>query len=900
MNRWLFLLGLGAILSAARAELPIDLSRLDPPGDGASGVIAVPPPVRGGTGGTNGIQYSGTSATRPDPNRETTHGLVSPDRPTNDVMTLRNLDRLPGRFAGWDGPTIRWECSGARAPARIRTEGVHQIRLVPAGGASPPAAPRWVVRLAGGDLIGAEELAVDARTATLRTRAMGTLSVPRERVAGFHQNTELSAGGSRAWQNIEDWERIFNDSLGPMGGPISVYRELRLPEAALIEFDLPQRRIDDLTLRLGLGTYRTLFAESHHEVSCVGPEVRVRQFWGANGYGPASSFRPAQTPSGATHVQIAVNRAEGAMVLHLDGKIVLRALAAPGDPSAHSLVLTAGNRMDTRVREMPIRTLLVSRLSGGLQLPEPKPEEDAVRFANGDFLVGRVESLTSNSFAFVSSMGRTEAPLEWIAAATLAAKKRAAPRRRDGDVALLFADGGNVTVDLKEFGPQSLTVESDAFGRIAVERDAVRGVRFGLSAPPPQPPPVPDPNFRDFVPGTLYLRSGETLAGALVGLTGDAVRWQLPAALDPIELARAHVLLANAAIADGGPTNLPPVPPARVRLTNGDTFRAELLGLDRRQVQLRTLHTGAIGIDRARVAGLRPGVPGGDAVPAGLLESWTASPESKDLTLVRFAREFDLPPRFSLDFETGDDTVGWFAQVFLGLKKWDRNATSYHVCLQRNGVLILSHYIGDGKKFTSSPMVGETMPSLNGRRVVHATCLVDRPKNEVHVFLDGKLAAHFVGQEDQRPPDGNGIQFLLGPYPRVGIRDVVVSKWNGKVEAQDGAAPTGDVVRLYDRTWHVGPVEAIRDGRIVQTGREPVALDQVSGIEFGPATAAQVPRAAGDVRVMLVHGEQLTLSAAQLDERGLTGTSDALGPVRIAADAVRIIDFRPMDPLRGP
>jgi hypothetical protein len=73
VNRWLFLLGLGALLSAARAELPIALPRLDPPSDGATGVIAVPPPVRGGTGGTNGIQFGGTSATRPDPNRERTH-----------------------------------------------------------------------------------------------------------------------------------------------------------------------------------------------------------------------------------------------------------------------------------------------------------------------------------------------------------------------------------------------------------------------------------------------------------------------------------------------------------------------------------------------------------------------------------------------------------------------------------------------------------------------------------------------------------------------------------------------------------------------------------------------------------------------------------------------------------
>ncbi len=32
VNRWVFLLGLGALLSAARAELPIDLPRLDPPG----------------------------------------------------------------------------------------------------------------------------------------------------------------------------------------------------------------------------------------------------------------------------------------------------------------------------------------------------------------------------------------------------------------------------------------------------------------------------------------------------------------------------------------------------------------------------------------------------------------------------------------------------------------------------------------------------------------------------------------------------------------------------------------------------------------------------------------------------------------------------------------------------
>jgi hypothetical protein len=654
----------------------------------------------------------------------------------------------------------------------------------------------------------------------------------------------------------------------------------------LIEFDLPKRDNLNLQIHLGLSSFRSLYTEPHVRVVIGGNQLYLGM--------ALQVTQPVALPgggSGAVRVGLAINHAEGAVAVYLDGQQVQRSFLPNGaKATARNLILLGGGTGDGRPGRLPFRTLVLSRFGGGLNLPAPKPDEDALRLANGDSLVGQLLALGTNSVTFVGNLGRIELPLARVTGGSFAVAKRAEPRRRNGDVGIQLADGGDLTAELKEFGPQGLVLESDLFGRATLARAVVQGVQFGLYAPATKPPAPVNPSIREFAPGTVQLLSGEYLGGTLAGLSNGIVRWQFPEALDAIELAQTNVVFANPAPAGGSLTNLPALP-GRVQLTNGDVLRAEILSVDRRQVQVRTLYAGPLTVARAYVAGLRPGAVAEGVLDAGPLERWNSGKH----------REFNLPPRFSLSFEAAGPPASWNMAVVLCRKEVRQNnwngRTGYHVYLQPASVMLQTIVLNPAGGSIAATNPGQAaMPGLNRRGSVQISCLVDRPKNEIYLMVDGKLATKSIGQRQHPVPDGNGIQFAFLPLhgqPPLQIRELVLADWKGTAEALSAALPAGDQVRLHDQTLLAGGIEALRDGVVVRTGQAPVALGRVGTIHFDPANAVRVRRASNDVRVTLVNGDHLTLNAPRLDERGVTGTVEGIGPVSLAAEAVRRLDFQP-------
>jgi hypothetical protein len=348
-------------------------------------------------------------------------------------------------------------------------------------------------------------------------------------------------------------------------------------------------------------------------------------------------------------------------------------------------------------------------------------------------------------------------------------------------------------------------------------------------------------------------------------------------------------VLANLATVAGSLTNLPPLP-GRVVLSNGDSFRAEVIGADRKQVQLRTQYSGALTVERACIASLRPGAPAEGVLDTGPLERWAGTGGERQ-PRNHYQREFKLPPRFSLAFEAVGEPQNWGMVVWLGMKLLPK--TRYAVDLRPDGLSLQALLLGAGNSVVSVNPVQAQVPGLSRRGAVHVTCLVDRPKNEVYVLLDGKLATKFIGGRGQKAPDGNSIQFVLHTQPPMQVRDIVLAEWKGTAEALSAALPAGDQVRLHDQTLLAGAIEALRDGVVVRTGQPPVALGRVGTIHFDPANAVRARRTSNDVRVTLVNGDHLTLNAPRLDERGLTGTVEGIGPVNLAVEAVRRLDFQP-------
>ena len=126
MNRWMFILSLGALLTAARAELPIDLPPDTPTTNRPGPGINVPTPL-GGNEPSHAVAVP-PSAEPPDsppipqpPNRRQPLQRIEIPARGQDCLTFANGDRFAGALLDVEGGVIRWQSPALQEPIRFRT-----------------------------------------------------------------------------------------------------------------------------------------------------------------------------------------------------------------------------------------------------------------------------------------------------------------------------------------------------------------------------------------------------------------------------------------------------------------------------------------------------------------------------------------------------------------------------------------------------------------------------------------------------------------------------------------------------------------------------------------------------------------------------------------------------------
>jgi hypothetical protein len=496
----------------------------------------------------------------------------------------------------------------------------------------------------------------------------------------------------------------------------------------------------------------------------------------------------------------------------------------------------------------------------------------------------------------------------------------AVPRRRENDAQLHFHDGGQLIAGLKEVTADQVTVESGVLGRVTVPRASMHGLQLGPYRPTPRATnPSQGPGEmarpREAPPGTIGLRGGSLFSGQLLGVTPQTVAWQYSQAIDPLEFALTNVVFVNLA-ASGAPTNLLPLP-ARVRLTNGDHLRGELVGVDAQSVELRPLHTAPVRIPRRQVAELRPGGPPEGVLDAGPIENWKVPPPPDRSADVVYLRSLPLPPCVRLQFEIKPLANELFAMAWLysRVPANQQRPAGYLLHLQKNWMAVSQFVLSPDGQLRQENTTSHSAPGLGERLVSEMTWLLDTVKGEAFVLLDGKQIGLIRGRrsipvgpaplpDGEQPGQGsNPPKTGLGPEIRIEmpasdrsacLRSVLVSEWKGGTDFV--APPSADAIRFHDFTLLAGPIEGVRDGMVHRVGQDPLPVARVSSLFFNPAASKRARRAAQDVRVTLWDDDELTLTNLQVTARGVTGTSDAWGEVTLPADAIRRLNFRPYDP----
>jgi hypothetical protein len=836
MSRWLFLLSLSALWSAARAELPVDLPADTPtnrPGPG----INVPAPL-GTDAPTN------TVAIPPTPPRPQVRELLQRAEVSvagDDWLMCTNGDGFAGAFVGYEAGVLHWRVAGHPKTIRFHENGVEGIALAGSVTTNPPAPAGWLVFLADGSVLPARQVTVEGGQVAADLAYAGRVRLERAQVARLRrydgQHTELVT--------LADAPAYAPATTPPTNAVGRVrYRETRLPDPLLLEFPWSADRSPAGSIQVFAGKLEDI---SRYRTT---DDLSFSRF-GFRMAGAALSG-PLTNTAGrpATWVGLAVNRQSGVAVLYLNGR---RQDALPLGKKDWT---EAGLRVvEDNVGRVVPGLVLVSRINNDLTLPEPPADQEAVRLANDDQLAGRIESLSTNEFVFHAPLGRLALPLERVAQISFGSGTPAAP----GAPEFALRDGSRLRGQWQRTDGQSVTIRHAVLGAVTFPRTALAGVDYPVEDAGPDGRNAELSRARMFgqasvagIPGLIHLANRALWQGDLAGITNGVVRWRHPAALDPLEWPVEQVRRVSPAVRE-----LPAAPAAgraTVRLANGDIISGLLDAGDGDTVRLTPWYAGPLAIPRGQVAHVTPHGPAEGALPLAPSAAETLTDGAIWLSSVRntpLRSAGPLPDRVRLDMELV--WSGWPANVearfFASPGKQGGPAPEYlnatfAVYGPAGKTIHLSLGGSDGKNSAGAkPFAPPVLANMVAGGSVTLTVLADRAKRHLRLLADGQPAGEWRGT-GLAPPTGNDVTVFVNFGADTAIRHAV---W---------------------REWREDP--------------PPVPA---------PRPAALAQRTPGDVRVILRSGDFLTLTDIAADERTVTGRHGLLGRIALSAAAVRALDW---------
>jgi hypothetical protein len=885
MNRWLSSIGLGVALTAARAEISVDVP-VEAPTDRSGPVIRVPAPLRAAAE-TNAVAFPAAPAANPGAPRaaQPWRRLVAPAA-EKDSLTFTNGDQFVGAFLGLEEGVIHWQPTLLKTPVRFRAAGLDEVTLGvgPQTDLSPPA--RWLVVLADGSLLPARHLTFDDGTLVADLAYAGAVRLERSHVAALRRcdatdgglvtlgDAPLYAPPAKPKDANAEWSRMR-------------YREAKLPDTFLLEFPWDGRAARSVTLRL--------FAGKGEDLGRVAPAFYFD--WGLDSChvrleADASGRREDQPLSefltnlaGRTvWVGFALNRRTGDAALYLDGQLHSRAMLT-GLMTLPDFGVAVADRPSWRLAP---RNVLISRINDDLTLPVPPADRDAARLINGDQVVGRLETVGANDLTFVSTVGRMVLPLDRVAAVTFPRGTNAPGHA--GAVRVRLCDGTSVRGAWERADAQTVVVRHAVLGPIAFPRSALAEVdgEAGSAANREFSPRI----LADALPdgaqvivragmagaahwtvmiggryvfptsgcpsGLLEFHDGTSWQGDLVGITNGVVQWRHPAAFDPLAVPRGEVRRILPL-----PRPLPPgfaTETATLRLAGGDVLSGVLGAVGGETVTVTPRYAGPLAVPRRHVSLVTPYPAAADALEMPLAAAAPGQPAPSlaagAVWLGAVRRPGPLPDRVRLDFEAvwpGRESV-WpggagMMRVILFQRNDPRKPERLSAVFSPHGTTFEVR-TPDRVVSTNFPPIA-VMTNLLAGGCVNVTAFADRANRRLRLLLDGQAAGEWR-EWDAPAPAGDALILAAGGRIGAAVRHIVLREWR-----EDSPSPA-----------------AVR-------------------------SSPMPPRAPGDARIILRNGDFLTLKNLAADERTVTGEHALLGSLSLDLAGVRAVDWeRPVQSIR--
>ena len=393
---------------------------------------------------------------------------------TNSVpatLLLRNGDSLKGNLLSMDErQVVRWKHPDVAEPVELKLDSISQLNL------RPPAPPDrgtnypCKVSLAQGDALEGSLVSCDKDTLVLQTWYAGPLSIPRNQVQAisfFPTTPDLfAAPGPDGWT-----QGSVRGALGPAAGrwtfrngafyaddSASIGRDIKLPDAAELEFDLAWTGDFGLSVALYTDSLQPLLIADKDKVpdfagfysmvfrSSIVQVARIKKMENLTYLSPV--FIPAASQTNRIHIDIRARKHSNTLALAVDGQLLQVWDDTNGFVGEGTGVRFVHNGSGP-VKVSNLRLTPWNGLLGTNQNSTTVPGQDAAWLTNETTLSGAIESLAEGKLTLRANQDSVEIPLERVRRLAFAAPQAGPARELPGTVHAIFARGGPLTFQLE-------------------------------------------------------------------------------------------------------------------------------------------------------------------------------------------------------------------------------------------------------------------------------------------------------------------------------------------------------------------------------------------------------------------------------------------------------------------
>ncbi len=363
----------------------------------------------------------------------------------------------------------------------------------------------------------------------------------------------------------------------------------------------------------------------------------------------------------------------------------------------------------------------------------------------------------------------------------------------------------------------------------------------------------------------------------------------------------------------------------KVKLINLDEIEGDLISLDEKEMILETAFSGRISIPRKRIDSFTPIIPKPTVVfegPTGI-DGWTISsspaPDAQPSTwkyrngaLITtesgsIARDLKLPDIATIEFDIAwqnylSIAIALYANTLFPIQLAQKddgpdfgpfyslqiNFNTVNLMAIRKGIPINSMGIG-------------FLPLIDRKTSAHIMIRANKPEKTFYLYVDGLLVKQWQ-DPGQFSGSGTCVRFVNQLSAPLKISNITVMQWDGRTETPTNKIDNlkSDFVRLLNNDTVMGTVKEFKDGKFkFQTafGNVEVPFIRVNQFHFSIIGREPIFKKPDDITATLTKYGKLTVKIERWENDKLIAINPVFGSVKIPLWALRILSFKPENPI---